>query len=257
MLRYRLLTATFLQLAWAIVAKQTRSFHHDASRLSALLDFKVYGRGWIPTLGPIILTPNHYYRRGYGIWNVIIALSSVISPEIHWITTSMLTFPGQRRGVFLRPLTHYFLSQVARIYSFTTMPPMPPDPSQVKERALAVRKVLKYINDVPSPVIVGLAPEGQDFPEGRLGWPPSGSGRFIYQLIKNGLLVAPVGVFEEGGCLVLNFGQAYRPEISTNLSSQDIDSEIGRSVMSHLASLIPPELRGEFSPASGYPPVIS
>ncbi len=110
----------------------------------------------------------------------MIALGAAINPEVHWITTDMLTFPGQPRGVFLRPLSHYFLSQIARIYSFTAMPPMPPDPFQVEERALAVRRVMDFVNSTTSPVIIGLSPEGQDFPAGRLGWPPPGSGRFIF-----------------------------------------------------------------------------
>ena len=257
MLRYRLPAIAFLQFAWAIVVKRTRSFHHDASRLATLLDIKVYGSEWIPTTGSILLTTNHYSRPGYGVWNVIIALSAVIIPEVHWITTNMLTFPGQRRGILLRPLSHSFLSQVARIYSFTTMPPMPPDPSQVEERALAIRKVMDMLNKVTSPVIIGLSPEGQDFPGGRLGWPPRGSGRFILQLIKKGQLVVPVGVFEEHGCLTLNFGPPYRPEVANNLPFQDIDCEVRRSIMSHLASLVPPEMRGEFTPASDYPPMIS
>lgn len=257
MLRYRLPAITFLRIAVAIVMKRTRSFHHDASRLATLLDFKVSGTEWIPTSGSILLTANHYSRPGYGIWNVIIALSAVIIPEVHWITTSMLTFPDQRRGLLLRPLSHYFLSQLARIYSFSTMPPMPPDPSQVVERALAIRKVIDFVNKTASPVIIGLSPEGQDFPGCRLGWPPPGSGRFIFHLIKKGLLVVPVGVFEENRCLALNFGPPYRPEFATNLPAQGIDCEVRRSIMSHLASLVPPEMHGEFTPASAYPPDIS
>jgi len=257
MLRYRLPAITFLQFARAIVFKRTRSFHHDASRLATLLNVKVYGSEWVPTTGPILLTNNHYFRPGYGIWNVIIALSAVIVPEVHWITTNMLTFPGQQRGVLLRPLSHYFLSQVARIYSFSTMPPMPPDPSQVEERALAIRRVMDFVDKATSPVIMGLSPEGQDFPEGRLGWPPPGSGRFIFHLIRKGLLVVPVGVFEENGCLTLHFGPPYRPEVANNSTAQDIDREVRRSIMSHLASLVPPEMSREFTPARAYPPGIS
>jgi hypothetical protein len=134
---------------------------------------------------------------------------------------------------------------------------MPPDPSQVEERALAIRKVMDMLNKVTPPIIIGLSPEGQDFPGSRLGWPPPGSGRFILHLIKKGLLVVPVGVFEEHGCLILNFGPPYRPEVATNLPPQDIDHEIGLSIMSHLACLVPPEMRGEFTPASDYPFVIS
>jgi len=236
--------------------KRTRSFHQDASKLATLIDFKVYGQLQMPTRGSILLTPNHYYRPGYGIWNVIIALSAAVTPEIHWITTSMLTYPGQRRGVFLRPLSHFFLEEAARIYSFTTMPPMPPDPSQVEERALAVRKVIASVNKSASPLIIGLSPEGQDFTNGQLGWPPSGSGRFIFHLIKKGFWIVPVGVFEENGCLALNFGPPYQPQVANNLAAHEIDYEIGRVVMSHLAGLVPLEMRGNFSPASAYSPAI-
>jgi hypothetical protein len=256
MLRQRILAASFLQLAWAIAAKRTRSFHQDAINLSTLLNFKVYGQEWVPQTGPIMVTPNHYYRPGYGIWNVVIALSAVVSPEIHWITTSMLTYPDKRRKAYLTPLSHFFLSQVARVYSFTTMPPMPPDPFQARERALAVRRVIKYINEAYPAVMIGLAPEGQDFTNGCLGWPPPGSGRFILHLGRKGLSIVPVGIFEEDGCLILNFGPPYRLEFELDLPAQDVDREVGRLVMSHLANLLPSEMRGEFRPVRDYPSAI-
>ena len=91
---------------------------------------------------------------------------------------------------------------------------MPPVPADAVDRALAVRHLFRYIQNAKKPV-VGLAPEGMDFPGGILGWPPPGSGRVIPADYQPGGLAdfAPVGAYQEKGAFYLNFGALYRLEV--------------------------------------------
>jgi hypothetical protein len=99
----------------------------------------------------------------------------VVPQDVHWVMTAGWTFPGQRRGRLLKPLTYWLFRRVAKVYGFTTMPPMPPNPKESLARARAVRQVLEYAERANRPII-GLSPEGRDFPTGQLGTPPPGVG---------------------------------------------------------------------------------
>ena len=126
------------------------------------------------------------------------------------------------------------------------MPPMPPDPDEVGLRAQSIRSVLSYARMTASPVI-GFAPEGRDSPEGRLQGPPPGAGRFIYHLAQIGLEIVPIGAFEAGGSLQINFGLPYRLEIPNHLSVHEIDNLVSTLVMHRIANLLPPDLAGIYN----------
>lgn len=240
---------TVLRIVTAAGLGRTRSFHLDALKMVAPVELQVSGEEWIPTTGGYLLTLNHYSRPGFGIWWAIAAISAAIKPEIYWIMASNWTYPGQKREKVLVPLTRFAFKQVTKIYNFGTMPPMPPDPNQVEERALAVRKVITYVRKAHLP-IVGMAPEGMDFPTGYLGKPPSGSGRFIYQIVRQGLTIVPIGIFEEGKHLRVNFGPHYKPDPPDELRGDELDRTISQIVMSHIAALIPEAMRGIFEKIS-------
>jgi hypothetical protein len=238
---------TILRLIIAAGFSQKRSFHHDACKMIAPVSLRISGEEWIPSQGGYLLTINHYSRPGFGIWWAIAAISAIIQPEIYWIMASNWTYPGQKREKVLLPLTHYAFKQISSIYNFATMPPMPPDPKQVEERALAVRKVVSYLRKTPS-AIVGMAPEGMDLPSGNLGEPPSGSGRFVHQMTRMGFKIIPIGIFEESNTLCINFGPCYVPEPVDSFATDILDRRISFSVMSHIAMQLPQELRGNFIP---------
>ncbi len=236
-----------LQIAAAALAGRRRSFQADAAQLVARLRPAAEYRGLehLPRSGPLLLVSNHFYRPGFDAWWVPFALSAVAGEEVHWITTAERTYPGQRRGVVLRPIERLFLACVERVYGFFRMPPMPPDPRQVEQRALAVRQVIAYVRKAPA-ARIGLAPEGRDLPGGVLGWPPPGGGRFMLSLARLGLPLAPAGVFEENGRLVVQFGPPFALTAPTGLRGEELDCAAGRMVMQRIAALLPPALRGEF-----------
>jgi len=123
--------------------------------------------------------------------------------EVRWIMTSGWTYQDPIRSRLVTPPTRWLFRRIARSYSFVSMPPMPPDPLQIEERAQMVRRVLSLAR---KGAMIGLAPEGRDSSDGSLIDPPAGTGRFLLLLAKAGLRILPVGVAEKNGTLILSFG---------------------------------------------------
>jgi hypothetical protein len=193
-----------------------------------------------------VLTVNHYTRRGFRAWWIALALSASVPAEVHWVMTAAWTYPDRLRARTITQATRWLFRRFARVYGFTSMPPMPPDPRDTADRALAVRQVLAYVHGTTYPVI-GLAPEGSDSPDGTLQWPPMGVGRFVLHLSGRGLALVPVGSFEAGGALCLRFGKPYCLTIPPGLSVHERDRRASQVMMQHIAQQLPAHLRGEFA----------
>jgi len=238
---------TLLQAACDWLLLKRRSFRSDAQaclrRLSPPL--AVLGCEHIPRGGPCLLVFNHYHRPGFGAWWLALALAATVPAEIHFIMTNELTFPGRWYGWAGRPLSRLLLGRAARMYGFTSMPPMPPRPRDVAGRAAAVREALAFATANPQAVI-GLSPEGGDAPGGALAWPPPGAGRFISLLAARGFPLVPVGCYEEAGAFCLRFGAASRLEVRGGTAAAR-DREAARQVMTRIARQLPERLRGPFT----------
>ena len=239
-----------MRLSFAAIRGGRRSFREDALTCVAKLtpSFCSLGMTYVPKTGPGVITINHYTRPGLGAWWLALAASATIPADIHWVVTSSWTFPGRLWAPVMVPLTKWAFRRAADVYCFTTMPPMPPHPGEVQARVLAVRQVLNYARRVECPLI-GLAPEGRDFPGGVLGQPPPGAGRFALQLAKIGLMFYPVGVFEQDRRLCLHFGPPYRLQAPQDLSPYERDQYASQIVMNNIAVLLPEHLRGIYSGA--------
>jgi hypothetical protein len=233
-------------LAWAAIFNKKRSFRQDALACVRLLcpPLGLSGVENIPSTGGFIATFNHYSRSGFGVWWIALGLSATIPTEMHWTMTSGWTYPDLLRSITLTPLTHWAFRKIASVYGFTNMPPMPPRPEDLMDRARAIREVLQFVRRVEKPVL-GLAPEGGDSPGGKLAMPPSGVGRFIFHLCEAGLDILPVGAYEENQ-LCLNFGKVYRLENLKSMKGDELDLYVRSVVMTHIASLLPKHLKGEF-----------
>jgi 1-acyl-sn-glycerol-3-phosphate acyltransferase len=236
-------------LFWDMALARRRSFREDALTCIGRLNPSLRGMGEenIPQTGPCVVTFNHYYRAGFNAIWMPIAIATTVSAEMHFVMTGELTYPGK----WYAPLGMFFskivLHRAARIYGFTTMPPMPPRLKDVQARAESVRRVLDVARREKN-VILGLAPEGGDHPAGRLTMPASGAGRFALLLSAAGLRFVPAGIFEADGALCLRFGPAYELNIPPRgLSANERDKIAARHVMSHIARLLPESLRGKFS----------
>jgi hypothetical protein len=224
-----------------------RCFEDDARACIARLrpPLRVLGGQYIPQGGRYAITPNHYYRPGFASQWSALAISASVSADVRWIMTGELTFPGSWLAPLGMPSSRFVLSHIARVYDFTTMPPMPPRRGDVEARALAVLSILRYVAHNHD-AILALAPEGGDQPGGRLCMPPAGGGRFCALLAAAGLLFLPVGVYERDGQLTLNFGQPYQLHVADTKDTEQKDRLAAYTVMSHIAALLPVELRGEF-----------
>jgi 1-acyl-sn-glycerol-3-phosphate acyltransferase len=240
-----------LYLVWPIVRDwllgRPRHFQHDARVFTALLgkDLRLSGLENIPADQPIVVTMNHYARRGFGMWWMVFAITGALPRSPHLIMTGELTRWFRPWG---GPISRFALPRIARMYGFATMPPMPPRPQDVRARAEAVRRVLRYLQEHQDAILM-LAPEGRDNVEdGSLARPPQGVGRFLLQLSSRGLAVLPVGGWEAGGALNIRFGPAYSLDLPLGLGAHERDRVASESSMGHIAALLPQRLRGEYAP---------
>lgn len=224
-----------------------RSFRKDAIACIERLvpPLLVIQKENIPSSGPSLLTFNHYSRPGFNAWWIGLAVASQLPMDAHFVMTGELTSPGKRYSPGGMPFSRWLLKRVAKVYGFTSMPPMPPREKDVEARARSVREVLSFAERTKDPVIC-LAPEGADMPGGRLTYPPSGAGRFMLQLAGKGLKLIPIGVWEQDGCLCTSFGPAYDLSVPRQMSSDEKDRAAAKAVMDNIARLLPRQFRGEF-----------
>ncbi len=186
----------------------------------------------------MLITANHYSAPDFQAWWIAILISAVVPLRIHWVVTSGWTNSGWLTG-----FTQWLFPRGARLFGFTPMPAMPPDPAEAEQRALAVRQVLRYAKLTSNPVI-GLVPEGGDHPGGVLGSLPPGVGRFMQLLSQPCQNVIPVGVWTAEGRINLKFGSPYLMEIPSGLPAHARDKHVGEITMRHIAELMPEGLRG-------------
>lgn len=192
----------------------------------------------------VLLTVNHFSAPDLRSWWPPILISASFPNEIHWVVASEWTDSGWRTS-----LTRWLFPLGARLFGFTAMPAMPPNPADVERRARAVRQVLNYARHGSHPV-VGLAPEGRDFPGGVLGTLPEGAGRFIHHLSRYCQLILPIGVWVEADMIHLTYGTPYRLVLPEGLPSSQRDQLAGEIIMKHIAILLPESLRGIYERGS-------
>lgn len=224
-----------------------RSFRRDAIACIRWLKprLRVLGAENIPASGPCVLTVNHYHRPGFGAWWIAFAVASMIPAEMHWVMTNELTFPGKWYAFLGKPGSRWLLAHLAKIYGFTTMPPMPPREKDVAARARSVRAVLEYVRHHPQSMLT-MAPEGGDNPCSVLAWPPPGAGRFLLLLAESEFCVVPVGCWEADGALCLRFGAEYKLRVPPGLGSDEKDHHTAEVFMQAIARQLPLYMRGEF-----------
>ena len=189
----------------------------------------------------VLITVNHYFAPDFHAWWFVILISAIFPVDIHWVVTSGWTDSGWLTG-----FTHWLFPRGARVLGFTPMPAMPPIPAEAELRASAVRSVLKFASTASLPVI-GMSPEGGDQPGGVLGRLPPGVGRFMHLLSRSCPHIIPVGVWKEQGCINLKFGTPYQLNLQSALSADERDRLVGNIVMHNIASVLPEQLRGEYS----------
>lgn len=235
-------------LAWTALTRGRRSFVRDARRAVAGLrpPLEVVSGEHVPPTGPLLVACNHYSRPGFQAWWVAFAITAAIAErrarrdteEVAWVMTAAWRFEGSRwRHRVLTPASRWAFAQVGRVYGFVTMPPMPPAPEEMHERAAAVLRTVRLARRLAKTGgVLGLAPEGRDVPVG-LAEPPPGAGGFIALLVETGMTVLPAAVSEPGGRLRVRFGPAFVPTIPADRAERD--RAVSAQVMAAIARLLP------------------
>lgn len=246
--KYSYPPAVFAAFVRDLLLLRKRDFHHDAQACIANIHppLKVNGQDNIPQSGPCVITVNHYHRADFGAQWLALAIASLVPVPMHWVITSEFTYPGKWYERFGALGSKFLLGRIAHVYSFTSMPPMPPREQDVEARAASVRTVLEFVKRTESPVL-GLAPEGYDPPGDVLSRPASGAGRFGLLLSRMGLRFCPVGVYESEGFFHVRFGKVYELCVPHELSVDEKDWHASQIMMEHIAALLPVPLRGEFN----------
>ncbi len=245
--RYSYPPILFAALARDILLLRKRDFHKDARACIAKLNppLNVLGGENIPQHGPCVITVNHYHREGFGAEWLALAIAALVPVNMHWIMTGEFMYQGKWYEAAGARCSRILLNRIARVYGFTTMPPMPPRARDIEERAASVRAVLEYVKRTKDPIL-GLAPEGYDTPEGILTRPARGVGRFALLLSKAGFEFIPVAVYESDSMLHVHFGKPYILSTTHDLTSVEKDTHASQIIMKNIAGLLPVHLRGEF-----------
>ncbi len=240
-----------LAWCWDVLRGRHRSFRADAAKLLRVLRPRpeIEHADLIPPEGPFVVVTNHYCRQGLGVWWSILLIGQAIanwrpeSDEVRWVMTNQWTYQDPIRSWLVAPLTGWLFHKIARVYGFVPMPPMPPNPSQVEERAQAVRRALSLAQ---SGTVIGLAPEGRESSDGSLIDPPVGVGRFLLLLTKAGIPILPVGVTEKNGTLTASFGEPFTLTGQPGLEKRQQDRRARETVMVAIGKLLPSELWGVY-----------
>lgn len=238
----------FIRVLWDFVLLRPRDLRQDAK--GCIENFsprlRVLGMANIPQQGNCVLTINHYHRSGFGAQWLAIATTALVPLEMRWVVTAELMCQGKWYEAIGSRASRIFLKRLAHFYGLITMPPMPPRPKDVEARAASVRKILEYVKLVDEPVL-GISPEGYNPPNGVLTRPAPGFGRFALLLSNAGMRFIPVGGYEAEGIFHLHFGEPYKLNVQSGLTTEQKDEQAMQLVMRNIARLLPTHLRGEFA----------
>lgn len=182
-----------------------------------------------------VLAANHYQRQGLWILHTAAALTQAMvqrygpeeDPPVRWIVTA--NWPPWRLGPVTIPSPgDRLLPKVADVLQCYPVSFAGANPEYT---ARSVRRILKDARTLTRPI--GIFPEGVAGAAGQLTAPLDGVERMLVHLAKGGWPVAPCGVSESGGRLVLRFGA-----IVPAGEIVDAGSAAARLVMERIALLL-------------------
>lgn len=252
---YRLPAVKVIEVTRAVVLGRKRSIARDAQWLVSHMPHPpvVLGVENIPATGSLVITLNHHSAPGADSWWGPAVIQSVLAhhraageSDVHWIMTNQWSYEDALRSLIITPTTRWLFTRMATCYGGIPMPPMPPRPGEVHERAQAVRKTLA-IAQKGGEVMIGLAPEGRDSADGALTDPPPGTGRFILRICQHGLRILPAGVYLNDGILTVQFGKPYVLHPPPGMSKEELDRWASDRLMTAIARLLPERLRGRYA----------
>lgn len=242
------------ELAWSFLGARPRSIAEDAQRIVDRLSPqpRVEGLQQLPHHDPFLLVSNHYQSPDIWIGWVAAAITAAVasvrapySSNLHWVILSEWRWLEVGGHWVPNPISSLLFPRAARSWGLITMPSRPSD---VSGRAKALRRVLAYLGhgrgSMPlNPEPVGLFPEGRASTSLEEARP--GSGAFLHRVSSLGVPLLPVGVHQEGGLMVVRFGEPFT--LGAPLPEKELDSWARGEVMSAIGRLLPCEMWGAYS----------
>jgi 1-acyl-sn-glycerol-3-phosphate acyltransferase len=242
--RWRLPADYLFKMIPALIFMQKRNFRQDSIEIlkSSRIQIDISGKSNIAKDGPVLFLVNHYSAPGFNALWMAISITAICPQNITWTMTDAWTFPNRRFRKIARALSHILLTRISKVYGFFTFQPISPEPINIMEQALSVRRILHFARDHPKSMLC-IAPEGRDSLDGKLGNPPKGAGLLIKAFTDLQYHLIPVGFSATPGICHLNYGEPIYANIRNSLSKEEIDLQISKTVMKSIAELLPEKFR--------------
>jgi hypothetical protein len=235
-----------IKAGFAILTKSRRNLHKDALMLIKRQKpgIELVNANYIPN-PPFLITVNHFSKPGFSALWLVMAINSAVKFPTRWMMTNAWTFPGRKFHNLYEKISTWIFKRIAQVYQFILTPALPAKFENSIQAAMAIREIIRYARSNPT-IVIGLAPEGQDFPGGVLGMPTPGTGLLINEIIKIHPQILPVGFYYKDGHYVTVFGEPYQAIPLAGDDRKAIDKIMILQVMKAIAVLLPIELQGEF-----------
>lgn len=209
---------------------------------------RVVGSEHIPRDGPCALVGNHYERPGLWMaWGTLLVSDAVAATRagsfptgrMRWVMTS--EWSDYRVGGLPAPMgpMRWLFRRLAATYGFVVLPRAA---ERTSGRAVAFRRI------IASADVIGFYPEGDT--SYALKEPHPATGHFFGLLARRGVPLLPVAVFEADGRLVAAFGPPLVMDVADGRDREARDRTARDRVMTALARLMPPALRGPYGVAA-------
>lgn len=244
---YRVPLPAIVRLGKAMLRLGETSLLRDSADVvgGANPPMRLLGHHNVPA-GPFVFVPNHCERRGLWIGFPAALLVRVLAekrphaPPLHW---AVLGDSRLRDGRLAVPGTAWAYREVARCYEMVTLPGAPDD---VAGRAAGLRRLARLV--LPPPrgrgEPTGLFPEGEHGSAASMVEALPGTGAFLMLLAAAGVPTVPVGIAEVDDRLVVRIGRPFLPQ---RRRGPDADAVARIDVMSRVAALVPPRMRGQYA----------
>lgn len=192
----------------------------------------------LPEDGRFVLAANHYQRKGLWILHTAAAITQAVvaryggenDPPVRWVVTA--NWPRWRivGNLSMASPGDWVLPKVAEVLQCYPVSFAGANPEFT---ARSVRRMLREARTAALARPIGIFPEGVAGSAGRMSEPLAGVERVLVQLARCGWPVAPCGVSEHDGRLVLRFGD---PVAAGEVARQG--GESARAVMRRIGELV-------------------
>ena len=243
---YRITPTLRVRGAVAVALARPRSLARDALEVLRHMPAPplVRGSDRIPEDGGFVVVGNHYERPGLWMAWPALLISHVVrertGSDVHWIAIQEWEGFALRGVPIPRAVTRAVFERAFRTYAIIAMPP---SDAPAAARAGSMRSAAHHVKRGS---ILGLMPEGTVGPTPELLPARVGAGSFLLFLAGSGARLLPVGIFEDDGRLVTQFGEPFQLSVPPGVTKDARDTWARNQVMLEIRNLVPEALWGAY-----------